>query len=49
MTVDLDGVGVVHAVADPAGAAAVGRDVRLRLDLSRTARLRPPATGAQLP
>jgi thiamine transport system ATP-binding protein len=49
LTVDLDGVGVVHAVADPAGAAAVGRDVRLRLDLSRTARLRPPATGAQLP
>jgi thiamine transport system ATP-binding protein len=50
LTVELEGVGVVHAVAEPgSAAAAVGQHVRLRLDLGRTARLSAPATGAQLP
>jgi thiamine transport system ATP-binding protein len=48
LTVEVDGVGVVHAVAEE-GQAAAGTDVRLDLDLTRTARLRRPGTGAALP
>ena len=48
LTVEVDGVGVVHAVAEE-GQAAVGACVRLDLDLTRTARLRRPGTGAALP
>ena len=39
LTVEVDGVGLVHAVAEAGQPAAVGSDVRLELDLSRTARL----------
>ena len=49
LTVHVDGVGVVHAVADHGQAAAVGQVVRLVLDLTRTARLRTPARDVQLP
>lgn len=49
LTAEVDGVGVVHAVAEEGHAAVVGADVRLDLDLSRTARLRSPGTGAALP
>jgi thiamine transport system ATP-binding protein len=46
LTVDVDGVGEVHAVvdrADGAGAPGVGQAVRLAVDLTRTARLGTPA------
>jgi hypothetical protein len=39
LTVEVEGVGLVHAVAEAGQPAAVGTDVRLELDLSRTARL----------
>ena len=46
LTVDVDGVGEVHAVADPrdsvGGPPGVGHDVRLAVDLTRTARLAGP-------
>jgi thiamine transport system ATP-binding protein len=48
LTVEVDGIGVVHAVAEE-GQAAAGTAVRLDLDLTRTARLRRPGTGAALP
>jgi thiamine transport system ATP-binding protein len=46
LAVEVPRVGLVHAVADPDQAAAVGGDVRLVLDPTRTARLRNPGTGA---
>ena len=49
LTVEVAGVGVVHAVAEQGQAAAVGAEVRLDLDLTRTARLRKPGTGVALP
>jgi thiamine transport system ATP-binding protein len=49
LTVEVAGVGVVHAVAEQGEAAAVGAEVRLDLDLTRTARLRTPGTGVALP
>jgi thiamine transport system ATP-binding protein len=49
LTVEVAGVGVVHAVAEQGQAAAVGEEVRLNLDLTRTARLRKPGTGVALP
>jgi thiamine transport system ATP-binding protein len=49
LTVEVDGVGRVHAVAEEGRAAAVGAVVRLDLDLTRTARVRKPGTGAALP
>jgi thiamine transport system ATP-binding protein len=49
LTVEVAGVGVVHAVAEEGQAPAVGADVRLDVDLTRTARLRRPGTGVALP
>jgi thiamine transport system ATP-binding protein len=50
LTVEIDGVGQVHAVGDlQAVVPAVGHDVRLRLDLTRAARLAGPATPSEDP
>ena len=50
LTVDVAGVGEVHAVAgDDGDAPAVGRDVRLVVDLTRTARLDGPAARGDTP
>ncbi len=53
LTVDVEGVGEVHAVADPsrrgATAPGVGHDVRLVVDLTRTAQLRDPGSHSTNP
>jgi thiamine transport system ATP-binding protein len=60
LTVDVPGVGEVHAVAEPdvsdvpdvaapAAVPGVGTEIRLAVDLGRTARLRRSGTGARLP
>ncbi|HYO40710.1 MAG TPA: ABC transporter ATP-binding protein [Nocardioidaceae bacterium] len=50
LTVEVSGVGLVHAVADPGERVTeVGSEVRLQLDPSRTARLQAPRPpGARL-
>jgi thiamine transport system ATP-binding protein len=42
LTVDVDGIGEVHAVASERAAVSVGHDIGLRIDLSRTAVLEKP-------
>jgi thiamine transport system ATP-binding protein len=48
LTVVVDGVGEVHAVAEPGTVPpAVGQEVHLVADLSRTARLREDGAGGR--
>jgi thiamine transport system ATP-binding protein len=50
LTVDVEGLGEVHAVGDPeAETPGVGHDVRLVLDLTRAARLGTPRPGGESP
>jgi thiamine transport system ATP-binding protein len=49
LTVDVPGVGEVHAVAGAGEVPGVGSDVRLVVDLTRTARLGAPRDAGGTP
>ena len=49
LTVDVPGVGEVHAVAGAGEVPGIGSDVRLVVDLTRTARLGDPRDGGRKP